>query len=242
MQKLEIDDPAGKWAAERAWRTSFMRRKPGTAWRLGAAAIAVMAAACGPSLTPAYTPEPGDPVVASDVLESDRAAPFSESPSAIPNGSFEQKDETGRPLGWAVSPASSIVRDVAESYAAIDGNTFVALESTGESWTVLAANVVGSIGGGVLVATAQGRAPIDSFMFLEIGARTDGEFTTWTRTGWPACPDDWTPVVAKTAIDPGASAESIQVRVIVRNEPGRIVYVDDVRVTVLPDPRTNGAQ
>jgi len=152
----------------------------------------------------------------------------------IGNGSFEQKDENGRPRGWAVSPPGIIVRAQSPSVYPFDGEDYMTLQSVADSYGILAFTLDLNPDdlGKTIVATAQGRSPLWRYMFLTVRYKVDGEYIENLHE-WPTCPNDWTENIARETIPTNADPESIQVRILVRNDPGFTFCVDHVRAFVL---------
>lgn len=215
------------------WRRSLQR----TAALLAALSVLLPVSACGPlsneDVRERYAVEAaapaGDPVEAAPAPVADSAFE-----NRIKNGSFEEKDETGRPRGWAVSPPAIMIAEGSPAVYPFDGDEYMMLRSVGDRYGILAftLNLDASALGKTVVATAQGRAPLWRYMFLSVRYAVDGAYTENLHE-WPACPHNWTENIAREHIPLDADPGSVQVRILVRDEPGYTFCVDDVRAFVL---------
>jgi len=157
-------------------------------------------------------------------------------PNLVNNGSFENRDESGRPLDWAVSPADILVPENFPAVYPFEGDDYVTLQSTADAFGIVAFPL--ALGeedlGKTVVATAQGRAPLRRYMFLAIRYAVDGEYIDNIHE-WPACPDTWTENIARETIPLDADPKSVQVRILIRDVAGYTFCVDHVRAFVLND-------
>jgi hypothetical protein len=145
------------------------------------------------------------------------------------NRSFEAKDEDGRPLGWGVSPASTI-QETGDANA-IDGNEVLTLESVGDSWAVVAqplAVTADDLGRDLTVA-AHGQAPISRGMFIGVRCSVDGEDTDLGMEPWLGVTSEWTQVQSTVTLPEDADPSSVQLRIIVRDEAGHRYLIDNVQ-------------
>ena len=197
--------------------------------------------ACGPmSHEQAREPfdtstHPSEPARTPPATNESGAAPGP--PNLIANGSFENRDETGRPRGWAVSPSSILTAAGSPIVYPYDGSEYLLLKSTDESYGVVAFTLPldSKDLGKTVVVTAQGRSPLGRYMFLAIRYTVDGEYVERLHE-WPACPNAWTENIARETIPLEADPASVQVRILIRNEGGYTFCLDHVRAFVLDGP------
>ncbi|MDZ4860936.1 MAG: glycosyltransferase family 39 protein [Candidatus Hydrogenedentes bacterium] len=157
--------------------------------------------------------------------------------SVIVNGSLEQKDETGRPRGWIVSPPDALIES--RDGSAFDGKEYVALRSSSESWSILGVNINAGralLDNGALTVSAYGKAPADT-MFLSVDARIQGTFTTFARKAWPESAGDWTMLGLEVPDIPAFDPGTLQLRISIRNVAGRTALIDNAKATLRLAPR-----
>lgn len=198
----------------------------------------VMLSGCGPLSNEEVRERYGEEIEAPVTVYANEGAvathPGTEFENRVGNGSFEEKDETGRPRGWVVSPDEIIVRGESPAVYPFEGDEYVMLRSVEDRFGILAYSL--QLGpedlGKTVIATAQGRAPLWRYMFLSVRYAIDGKYTEHMHE-WSACPHDWTENIARETIPLDADPESVEVRVIIRDEPGYTYCVDHVRAFVL---------
>lgn len=195
-------------------------------------------AGCGPLSNDDVRERYASPAAQSELVYAESAdeTAASDFEDRIANGSFENKDETGRPRGWAVSPAEIILKDGSMVVHPYDGNEYVMLRSVGDRNGILACplRLKPEDLGKTVVATAEGRAPLWRYMFLSVRYAVDGKYTENLHE-WPACPYNWTENIARETIPSNADPESVEVRILIRDVAGYTFCVDHVRAFVLGD-------
>lgn len=194
-------------------------------------------AACGPSPNSTYPQE----------LKLSRENPVNLRPKSadsgpvpkleplVPNGSFEAVDETGRPRGWGMSSVSLVKLGELPGYDPVNGARMMILHSTSE-WGVLYAPLApeAQVPGLRIAVSAYGRTPKRSLLHLTVRCKVAGEYVELANSEWMACPDAWKPVQVEVVVPDGLESGSLQVRIVLRNEPGNVVYLDHVHAQLLP--------
>ena len=160
-----------------------------------------------------------------------KAAPAYDA-SLIPNGSFEAKDDTGRPSGWIVSPPSIIVRDATGEAA--DGKSWLGLKGDKKNWGVIAADVklAPELLGRDLRIVAFGKAPEDNKMNLALVCEVDGKETEVAKKYWAKTGDDWSKVEFTAAVPVAADPNKVRVRALLPQGSGEGYALDGIRIVV----------
>jgi hypothetical protein len=187
----------------------------------------------------------------SEVIAAEGAqapAPKSESTESLPeakeshlgdtnllaNPSLEEKDETGRPRGWAVSPSNIIVPAPPQEATARNGRHTLMLRSVKETWGVVAQEIKldAKDTGKTLFVSAQGRAPLSDHMFLSVEYTIKGKINE-IKAPFPASPDSWKAVSLTLDLPKDVQPDKLRVRVIIRNDPGYVFRVDDLFASLM---------
>ncbi|MBM3290208.1 MAG: hypothetical protein FJY92_08665 [Candidatus Hydrogenedentes bacterium] len=171
--------------------------------------------------------------------ESTAPRSFDEMPNVLPNGSFEKLDlETGRPRGWAVSPASILVKSMEEEADARDGRHSLHIQTTAETIGVVWAKLSPKLAyvGRSVSAHAWGQAPEAYSMYLTINCKVRGEDRELAADSWPECPDEWTPKKVRATIPADADVDSVRVIIRFKKIAGIACRLDAVRAVVEDDP------
>ena len=200
-------------------------------WRavkLGYAVLtAVAIAGCGPV---------SESTAPTEIAVVDSATPTPAPVSAYPvpenlvsNGSVESVDETGRPLGWGISPSALLVPGPEKEFDAADGARTLTLRGVAEAWGIAFCEARIAPGTKAVFVCAKGRAPLFDYLRLSVVYKVGGVERS-VEQPWPACPDSWTSVSLRIDLPARIDGDTVRVRVMVRNKPGLVFRIDDVRV------------
>jgi len=150
----------------------------------------------------------------------------------IVNGSFETKDEMGRPNGWIVAPPKILAQEGGKQPDAFEGKESVTLRSTDASWGILGipAPIMPGDLGKTLHVTAVAKTAVPNFLFLTVQCNVNGKFQELARAAWPVSNGKWQELSVSAVLPAGADPASVQARISTRNAAGHMVRVDDVRV------------
>jgi hypothetical protein len=133
-----------------------------------------------------------------------------------------------------VSPSSIILPASGPEYDAFDGATTMTLRGISESWGILFQDLrlTDDAKSKTLFVTAQGRAPLKDYMRLSVVFKIDG-VEHEQQASWPACPDSWKSESVSVDLPPNLDDSTVRVRVIIRNKPGYVFRVDDLRAVLV---------
>jgi len=193
-----------------------------------------------PSPVPVPSPVPPMPASAAPVEQPAPAAPAEpvQAPSkpvhdanVAPNGSFEEKDDNGRPRGWAISPATSIAKDGEDAQ---HGKGFLSLTGEKDSWTVIFCELAGAdrYPDTPLRMEAWGKAPAAESMKIALICTEDGEEKEVSAKYWPVS-EDWGKIEFLATIPEASDKGSAKLRILIKQGAGSGFALDNIRV--IPD-------
>ncbi|MDZ4860938.1 MAG: hypothetical protein SGI88_18340 [Candidatus Hydrogenedentes bacterium] len=146
----------------------------------------------------------------------------------IENFSFEHRDDTGRPRGWAVSPAESIVPDAEAGAGAKEGAQSLTLRGNADVWTVVAYAVplIAGDAGKRVTASVWGKASLANAMFLTICVKDGSNVQGLVSQAFPESKGEWVEVRAETLLPEDVDTSNVQLRIIIRNDPKGLYRLD----------------
>ncbi len=146
------------------------------------------------------------------------------------NGSFEYKDENGRPGGWIVSPPDLIAK---ASDDAAQGKELLALDGVKGTWGIVARNlVIPEVSASVPVRVeAWGKAPAADLMSIRLVYKEKGEEKEVGKRLWPDTKGEWTKLEFVTELPESIDADTLQVKILLSDKAGKGYALDNVRVT-----------
>jgi hypothetical protein len=152
--------------------------------------------------------------------------------SLVNNGSFESKDDTGRPRGWIVAPLEIIDRKTAGQAA--EGKAWLGLKGVKDSWGVIAANVTPDqrLLGRDLRIVAFGKAPEPNKMRLSLEYAVDGKKSEAVKKYWSKTNDQWEKMELTASVPESADPKSLRLRVLLSEGSKTGYALDGVRVVI----------
>ncbi|MBM3290127.1 MAG: hypothetical protein FJY92_08255, partial [Candidatus Hydrogenedentes bacterium] len=200
--------------------------------------------AASPNSTPSAVSAPAPAVpAAQDAAPGPDKAEKPAAPSAAPeppaydaslvsNGSFETKDDTGRPNGWIVSPLEIIDRTAAGEAA--EGKEFLGLKGVKGNWGVIAENLTPtpSLLERELRIEAWGKAVEANKMSLALLYDEDGKEIEVEKKYWSKTGNSWEKLEFVIAVPKTADVKTLRLRALLPegSKPG--YALDGIRAVI----------
>jgi hypothetical protein len=148
----------------------------------------------------------------------------------VDNYSLEQVDDTGRPIGWAVSPAEAIAFEVEPPEPPIDGDRAIGIKGLAGTqplaYVALSVKELGPTRN--LRVVALGRVARAYQLYLGIQCKVGGQEEKLAWVPWPACGNEWTRLAAEAEVPAGMDMDSVRIVFWYRGGKDEIAFIDDV--------------